>query len=1382
MSHPSRPWARGPVKRRRRDLRIEALQALEERLVLAPVLATSTLTAVFTPATTPTNDFLGSVSLLPADLDGTFPSPAPLTTVSQLTAASSFGGDIVRIEAGPGGDFGKGVYAISRGGGANLNAINRPGVIYRVDPATGRSSVFFDLNTVIGAIEPGATAANSSGTQTGLVNWYDLAFDPEGYFDGRPSLFVSSADASDPNKNAVYRVGPDGSFLGAFIQFPVGTDTSALAFNPTSVHVPPPEQQGFLRGLSVGGTDFGGLFFDATSFRPGQSISQASLPTGVSNALLSPQNTVGQAALGIDYGLGTIAAFTNFGTFDPATGTGNPGFSGITPSFIFTPPDTDVPIPPDLDGFVDSRTRRFMDVAFDQYGYFSQGLPIDEAGLPVPPVVFAGSIFVADLGTGVDFSVTPVADPNNPDFPDDPIQFPVQGSGSVAVELNENGQVVPVFRNGTSTGGFGAGGRIIRIDRDDPDDNGSITDFARNFNTSNIQGPQSFIESSLSISFSADGTTLYASDNEGIWQFKTVGSLANSTAGSLIGLNDLRSLGVPYEGQDSAVAVIDTGISENNGSFRGRIAPGRDVFTNGFATRDTFATVPTDGAVTDALFPQNADGHGTLIAGVIAQFVPQATIVPVNIFAPFFTASTTTDTRTLTSNVLTSNDSVYRGLKYVADNPFVNDPVRPNKTDRVIAAALGFGTIETFDSEGSAFRSHKQVVIAFKNQLQRFRKLGITPVAATGQFGAPPNAGAIPGDDDGRNNAENPDIGDLNGISLPAVLNEVISVTGSLPFPYGSSPTSLPTDPRLDFPGGAFDPVLIFNRTLEIGGTDDTLANLVTLTNGNLQVFSDRILASANRNITTDFAAPALDIPTFRRKFGLTTDQTVEGLGTIDLDSNIVYNAGGTSLSAGIVTGSFALVASALDYWADIYATGVTADAYLTQPVGARTLDFGQKTLKNLSAYSNPDGINGILAWTSVPITDANDSLSEGEPLTLFRSSEYRDYARIDIGNAIAAIEGQIAIQYLLDRGSFDVIDSNDNGLITAPELQTFVDTATTIGLPEAGAMARLLGGTARIGFEDRTFYGEQPDQPDVLQRRFNFFDFASDGQLNGMITIDQFKLLAHNLLPLPDQYVIVDRQRASANGFLLDPEADRNFKDLQHVKPNYQFVPKSVVSRFRNVSPGIFGVNRGESPLRSSPFYAAFDHKTRRNPLSDANPQAPVKTPVIPTSSSGQTSTTVAATPATPKTDDTRVAPAQSGSSGGASVTNPSSQDQHQADLIQAIRDLIPKPASSAGEPTTAADTTAMTTTEPNASDSPPPAGTSEARPLAPTEVDQAATAAATTPVVETPKSEPEGSAQVRIALPRARAQQASGRVSPGQSKSPKMSHTKVNKVFYSK
>ena len=115
------------------------------------------------------------------------PTAAPATSVSELTPISAFGGDIVRIKAGPGGVFGKGVYAISRGAGDNADgAVNRPGVIYRVDPATGKASVFFDLNTVISQLDPNRPQRrNSVGASTGLVNWYDLAFDPEGYFDGR---------------------------------------------------------------------------------------------------------------------------------------------------------------------------------------------------------------------------------------------------------------------------------------------------------------------------------------------------------------------------------------------------------------------------------------------------------------------------------------------------------------------------------------------------------------------------------------------------------------------------------------------------------------------------------------------------------------------------------------------------------------------------------------------------------------------------------------------------------------------------------------------------------------------------------------------------------------------------------------------------------------------------------------------------------------------------------------------------------------------------------------------------------------------------------------------------------------------------------------------
>jgi len=212
MSQPSRPQAHAPARRPRRELKLEAIFPLEDRCLLTPVVAVTPVTAVFVPAATqPANTTTGAVQITEGNPDAGFPSDAPFTSVSELTPISSFGGDIVQIQAGPGGVFGNAVYAISRGAGdnglsstSNLNsttppptvtsAINRPGVIYRVDPATGKTNVFFDLNTVISQVNPNATPGNSVGTSTGLVNWYSIAFDPEGYFNGTPSMFVSSVD------------------------------------------------------------------------------------------------------------------------------------------------------------------------------------------------------------------------------------------------------------------------------------------------------------------------------------------------------------------------------------------------------------------------------------------------------------------------------------------------------------------------------------------------------------------------------------------------------------------------------------------------------------------------------------------------------------------------------------------------------------------------------------------------------------------------------------------------------------------------------------------------------------------------------------------------------------------------------------------------------------------------------------------------------------------------------------------------------------------------------------------------------------------------------------------------------------------------------------
>ncbi|MGB2612924.1 MAG: hypothetical protein WBC80_28455, partial [Isosphaeraceae bacterium] len=200
---------------------------LEERCLLAPYVTLFPTVATFTATTTPTtNADLGTITVSQNTTATNISTSAPITSVAELTPLSSFGGDIVRLAAGPGGVFGNGLYAISRGAGVNaaIGAVNRPGVIYRIDPATGKASVFFDLNTVLSQIDPNALAtdgknpaANSLGKSTGFVNWYDIAFDPEGNFDGSPTMFVASADRSDPSKNAIYMISPSGKFLGAFV-------------------------------------------------------------------------------------------------------------------------------------------------------------------------------------------------------------------------------------------------------------------------------------------------------------------------------------------------------------------------------------------------------------------------------------------------------------------------------------------------------------------------------------------------------------------------------------------------------------------------------------------------------------------------------------------------------------------------------------------------------------------------------------------------------------------------------------------------------------------------------------------------------------------------------------------------------------------------------------------------------------------------------------------------------------------------------------------------------------------------------------------------------------------------------------------------------------
>ncbi len=632
MSQPSRPRARGPAQRRRRDLKLEQPIPLEDRRLPAPVVAIFPLQATFTAAATPTNADLGTVTVTEAATAATTGTAAPITSVAELTPNTSFGGDIVNIEPGPGGVFGSDVYAISRGGGGNPDAINRPGVIYRVNPATGKASVFFDLNTVLSQTDPTDTtsppAANSLGASTGLVNWYSMTFDPEGSFDGTPSLFVSSVDRSDPNKNIIFQISPSGTLIGVFVTMTDGLASLKFNLNPTAILIPPVQEQNFLTGLTNGhgmiagsgiGTSTGGtfaaLFFDASAYSPGQTISNATLPNGVSETNLglpvatdvltnfnsvvaNVVNTgpiVGLTASNLSYGDQIFSVFTDFGT--PAGGGINaaPGYSGVQQSadgtlLIGESTTLVASAPTDAQPAATTPFRRFYGTTFDQYGYFSQNLLLTASSSTTSGTTggttftlgsngpaYAGSLFVSDLASGLYVSVTPVAP-----FPTTPILVPVQGSGTISVTTNALGVVVPVITDGNTTGGTNDfGGRILRITP-----NGVVNTFAYGFDTSGAQDASSFVDSTLSIGFSSDGTILYASDDQGIWQFKTTADLADSTSGSLIGLSDLRALGVPYDGQNAAVAVVDTGVDGTATSFRGRVATGTNIPTGGPGNQD----------------------------------------------------------------------------------------------------------------------------------------------------------------------------------------------------------------------------------------------------------------------------------------------------------------------------------------------------------------------------------------------------------------------------------------------------------------------------------------------------------------------------------------------------------------------------------------------------------------------------------------------------------------------------------------------------------------------------------------------------------------------------------------------------------------------------
>ena len=317
---------------------------------------------------------------------------------------------------------------------------------------------------------------------------------------------------------------------------------------------------------------------------------------------------------------------------------------------------------------------------------------------------------------------------------------------------------------------------------------------------------------------------------------------------------------------------------------------------------------------------------------------------------------------------------------------------------------MAFGTTETFDSEGDAYRRYPQIVIAFKNQLRKFRQLGIAPIAAAGQFGAPFAAnGRRTGDR--RHRGRRRPAGRAapaarttatsatttrrtqrrrhQGMALPAILNEVISVTGTYPSRsrpgrtrrrptrrrgHGQRPRSPGTASGSSTTGGIGQhrPGTGRQRT---GGTGTARA-------------SDRHGGGTGRQRAPEPAAPTpapsrrVDRPADQRRQSSTatassarptatsrptssprrstsrpsaatflnvTSTAGTGIGgggrrgttpTTDPNQRNTFTAGGhVARRPREVTGAYALVSSALNYWANLNKTGVTVRR-LPDPAG----------------------------------------------------------------------------------------------------------------------------------------------------------------------------------------------------------------------------------------------------------------------------------------------------------------------------------------------------------------------------------------------------------------------------------------------------------------
>jgi hypothetical protein len=1039
-----------------------------------------------------------------------------------------------RIEADPTGEFGGDLFVISRGtnrssGGLISTSLDdAPGRIYRVDPyAVNAFGTSPSQNRRLFAEIPGGGGSLGFG---GYENWYDLAFDSTGAFDltggGNPSakLFVTSVDATvipgviNPS-NAIYALRPDGTFVTGSTS---PSDPPVFAYSDADAGPPQGAAGVFDNNPAVLATAPGDAFGTALY----------ALDVRCDIGVLSPTTSCQSIEGNVIYRIPpeTIPP-ARLDSPIPQNEVLNRNVEAIVPPVA-------VPAGANID--IDARA-----MAFDpNRGIILQGQNGE------PAFQLYGGLFVASSDVeALDTALTRIL--YFPNLTAAPIDFitPVPTSTLLIGDMTFD----PI---GHMAGGLFltdyVSGSVLQVVQDPVTGRGIAFPIATGFNVprpSAITGitPEQAYTEPFSIAFSPDGEILYISDRDGIYALYA-NTLANTAAGAAIGLTDVRELDAPYTGNGFGAAVIDDGIDSAHLGFRGTVSCGFNPF---FGSCGTIA---------------QGVGHGTAVAGIIHQIVPDAVLVPVNAlsFAPL---------------VGSGIQELYNGIQYIRDNPVVDDPRTPAIDPVPIVAvnmSLGFNSIN-YDSDRQAVEEDRSTAtplrFVFQDYLRANGGLGIVPIASAGNSGQ--------------------DFNGMDGADIPAILNEVVEVVAAYPFGPQAVGADFP-DPR----GGVPAP------PITLGGTVRCVPEA-----GDSIIYPGKVTAFSSRSQVSDFAGAGTCVSTYGRSLFLSQIPIAPVAQGITM-APLLPNFNGTSAAAPTVAGSFVYTYDVVAEWAAVAATGGVIDPvafpalaelhryllgdlqmadgrFVPQP--NLSIRLGAGAIPNLAAYLNPDGVNSILQWTAIPREDVNIGAGplfptgtddDVEQQRLLQSSRYRTYSHVNIATALSAIEGTVALRYFqahpAQRAALDAAGGpNSPGLITPTDIDCFV-TGESLGLDCAGtvtsnditarAMARLLGGTDRI----------------ARRNRFTFLDLVQNERQEGVIRVDQIDQLLSRLLPGPRDFVITNRHASADRRYALESNALRNYHDLLYLSPDSMI--GRLDERQRGLSPAQITVGF-ESPGSLTPL-----------------------------------------------------------------------------------------------------------------------------------------------------------------------------------------------------